>query len=149
MLSDFLDREYVVAQTRAQRDWLVDLQKKARAKDAAALAAMKRYGVSLRQIQRGIAALDDALARAGDLEKHSAAEAFIPPDPVICGFQAGATEMAERRANTVIAEKKTPARRSVVKVRRVIDTVSIFRRTRRPVAARRRISRGGSLLPCA
>src|SRR5688500_234377 len=108
MLSDFLDREYVVAQTRAQRDWLVDLQKKARAKDAAALEAMKRYGVSLWQIQRGIAALDDALARAGVVEKHTEAKAFIPPDPVICGFQAGSTEMAERRANTVIAEKTTP-----------------------------------------
>jgi hypothetical protein len=38
MISDYLDREYVLSETRAQRDWLAALQKKVLRKDKAALA---------------------------------------------------------------------------------------------------------------
>lgn len=100
MISDLLNQTYVLAQTRAQRDWLNDLLTKARAKEPAALAALKKHNVTIKQIEIAIAALDAALAMVED-SKPGSDTAFIPSIPVLCAFQSGMTSMAERRANTV------------------------------------------------
>lgn len=114
MISDFLDEKYVLAQARAQRHWLQDLLKKTKAKNSAALAALKKYGVSAKQIETAIKALDAALMLASAAKPGSHA-AFIPSIPVLCAFQAGMTSMADRRANTVSdSPVPSPASRRVV-----------------------------------
>ena len=57
MISDFLDQSYVLAQARAQRDWLQDLIAKVRAKKPEALAALIKHDVTAKQIETAIAAL--------------------------------------------------------------------------------------------
>ena len=102
MITEFLNQSYVLAQTRAQRDWLSDLLTQANAKTPAALVALKTHGVTTKQIETVIAALDVALSTA-ETSKPGSVKAFIPSDPVLCVFQAGMTQMADRRANTVAA----------------------------------------------
>ena len=102
MISDFLDQTYVLAQARAQRDWLSALLDKARAKTPAALAALKKYEVTIEQIETAIKALDSALSSTA-VAQPGASTAFIPRDPYLCAFQTGMTRMADRHANTVSA----------------------------------------------
>lgn len=94
MISDYLDREYVLSETLAQRDWLADLRKKALKKDKAAVAELRKHKVTTAQLARAVAALDDALVRAKTDTKHPQGSAYIPNDPVTCGLQKGLTKIA-------------------------------------------------------
>ena len=94
MISDYLDREYVLSETLAQRDWLADLRKKALKKDKTALAEMRKHKVTTAQLARAVAALDDALVRAKTDTRHPQGSAYIPNDPVTCGLQKGLTKIA-------------------------------------------------------
>ena len=140
MISDFLNQNYVLAQTRAQRDWLKDLLAKTRAKEPAALAALKQHGVTARQIQTAIAALDAALAMK-EKSKPDSDKAFIPSNPILCAFQAGMTRMADRRANTV-SDSPAPvpragratSRMAGVRAPAVIDTSATEHLKRRSAA---------------
>lgn len=132
MISDLLDRDYVLSQTKAERDWLADLLKKAKAKHAGAVAALRRHGIDEKKIQRAIAALDTAIASADSADEGS--KAFIPRDPITCALQAGMTTMADKRANTVSAEPIPPARRATGKAKRAIDTSPTERLKRRATA---------------
>ena len=102
MISELLNQSYVLAQTRAQRDWLGDLLAKAKEKTPAALVALKKNGVTIKQIETAISALDAALL-AAEKSKTGTSTAFIPSNPFLCAFQTGMTRMADRRANTVTA----------------------------------------------
>jgi hypothetical protein len=114
MIAECLDRDYVVSETRAQRDWLAALRQKALKKDKAALAELRQHKMTTAQLARAIAALDDALARAKADKKHPQGSAYIPNDPVICGLQTGLTQIAvesgQVRANAP-APVKAAARR--------------------------------------
>lgn len=103
MISDYLDQSYVLAQARAQRDWLEDLARQVRAKDERALAALRRYDVTLKEITRAIDALDASLA-ADARRKPGTETAFIPSDPVLCGLQTGLTTLADQQANTMASD---------------------------------------------
>lgn len=108
MIADFLDQSYVVAQTHAQLEWLADLQAKSKAGDAAALAAMKRHSVTSEQIQHVITALRLSLQQTeAGKAKAAKGKAFIPSDPIMCGFQAGMTELADDQGN-IISEPAAP-----------------------------------------
>lgn len=100
MISEFLDQDYLLTQTRAQRAWLSDLLGKAKAGEPAALEALGRHDVSMEQIETAIAALDSALDASKTMKSVGLAP-FIPSNPVLGGFQAGMTLMADRHANTV------------------------------------------------
>ena len=119
MISDYLDREYVLSETRAQRDWLKALQKKVLKKDKAALAELRKHKVTPAQIARAIAALNQALAGAKRDKKHPQGPPYIPTDPITCGLQAGLTRVAieagQVRAN-VPAPAKGGTRRGVRKI---------------------------------
>lgn len=143
MISDYLDRDYVLSQTRAQRDWLADLLAQAQRKDPRAVAAMKQHGVTVKQLRMAIAALD-AAQEADQLRKRASDSAFIPSDPILCNFQAGSTEMADRRANTANVPEPSPqpVRRRRGSVPRgsalPIDTSATQQLKRRSPAGKRR-----------
>ena len=150
MISDFLSQSYVLAQTRAQRDWLKDLLKKAKNKDPSALAAMKKHSVSLEQIETVIAALNATLKSAKKLNDGEDT-AFIPSDPVLCAFQAGMTRIANQHANTVAAPlaktrtTRSTSSKSKIATPAVIDTSATERLKHRSNAGTA-IGAGGSVL---
>ena len=138
MIAEYLDRDYVVSETRAQRDWLAALRQKALKKDKAALAELRQHKMTTAQLARAIAALDDALARAKTDKKHPQGSAYIPNDPVICGLQTGLTQIAvesgQVRANAPAPVKATGRRgRGRVAVQ-VVDTSPMLRLRQRPAA---------------
>jgi hypothetical protein len=94
MISEYLDRKYVLSETRAQRDSLVALQKKVLKKDKATLAGLRERKITPAQLARAISALDDAIARAAKDTKHPQGAPYIPSDPVTCGLQTGLTNVA-------------------------------------------------------
>ncbi|MEO5913790.1 MAG: metallophosphoesterase [Luteolibacter sp.] len=106
MISEFLDRKYVLDETKSQRDYLIVLQRAILAKDPKALAAIKREGITLKQVGQVIAALDHALKSAEKDDKHPQGSAYIPSDPITCGLQAGMTEIAVEKN---LVEKAAPA----------------------------------------
>ena len=137
-IAEYLDRDYVVSETRAQRDWLAALRQKALKKDKAALAELRQHKMTTAQLARAIAALDDALARAKTDKKHPQGSAYIPNDPVICGLQTGLTQIAvesgQVRANAPAPVKATGRRgRGRVAVQ-VVDTSPMLRLRQRPAA---------------
>jgi Calcineurin-like phosphoesterase len=137
MISDYLDREYVLSETRAQRDWLMALQKKVLKKDKSALAELRKNKVTLAQITRAIAALDAALSNAKKDREHPQGTPFIPKDPITCGLQAGLTRIAiesgDVTANTPPPPAKTALRRAAGKARvaTAADTSPTLRLRRR------------------
>jgi hypothetical protein len=140
MIADYLDKSYVLAQTRAQRDWLADLLAKAKAKMPAALDALAEHAVTTQQVERVIAALDASLRAASAKTLPDNPNAFIPSDPVLCGFQAGMTEMADKHANIApaAAPAHAPASRAASRgrtaARKAIDTSATERLKRRSAA---------------
>ncbi len=120
MISEYLDRDYVLSETRAQRDWLIALKRRAQDRDKEVLAKLKALRITLPQIDRVITALDDALVRGEKDKKHPQGSAYIPTDPVTCGLQAGLTRIAiehgQVEANAPAAES-VPSRRSVARRR--------------------------------
>ncbi len=137
MISDYLDREYVLSETRAQRDWLMALQKKVIKKDKATLAELRKHKITPAQLARAIAALGDALANAKKDREHPQGTPYIPKDPVTCGLQAGLTRIAiesgEVQANAPAPTAKTTVRRGVGKA--ASDTSPMLRLRRRAVPA--------------
>lgn len=94
MIAEYLDRDYVLAATRGQRDWLVALQNKIKHKDKGALAVLKKHQVTGKQIDHVVRLLTAALVKAEKDTAHPQGTAFIPSNPVTCGFQAGMTQLA-------------------------------------------------------
>ena len=113
MITELLRQDYVLAQARAQRDWLADLKKKAAKKDAKALVAMKKYRVTPAKLDKAIATLDVALKRAAKDKKHGKEGIYIPSNPLLCNFQTGATKMAERKGNTTASAVKKGRRKGL------------------------------------
>src|SRR5688572_1759393 len=112
MISEYLDRDFVLTETRAQRDWLAALQKKVLKKDKAALAALKKEKITPAELARAIAALNDALTRAKKDKRHPQDAAYIPTDPVTCGLQTGLTRIA-MESGQVEANQPEPAEGAV------------------------------------
>ena len=114
MISEYLDRDYVLSETQAQRDHLFALKKRAQGKDQEVLAKLKKLRITPAQLERAIAALDDALVRARKDRKHPPGAAYIPSDPVTCGLQAGLTSLAIKHgqveANAPAVEKAASRR---------------------------------------
>ena len=143
MISDYLDREYVLSETRAQRDWLATLQKKVLKKDKAALAELRKHKISQAQLARVIAALTDALAGAKKDKKHPQGSAYIPNDPVTCGLQAAMTRIAIDRGQVRVnapAPAKAVTRRGAARGRGkagagVVDTSPMLRLRQRAGSA--------------
>jgi hypothetical protein len=94
MISEYLDRTYVLSETRGQRDWLMALKKRAQHGDKEVLTKLRALGITLSPIDRVIEAMDDALARAKSDKKHPQGAPYIPRDPVTCGLQAGLTRIS-------------------------------------------------------
>ncbi len=94
MISDYLDRAYVLSETRAHRDSLAALHKRVLAKDKQALVDLKKHKVTTSELATAIAALTDALARAKKDKSHPQDSAYIPQDPVTCSLQTGMTRLA-------------------------------------------------------
>ena len=115
MISEYLDRTYVLSETRGQRDWLMALKKRAQHRDNEVLAKLRALGITLSQIDRVIEAMGDAFARAKNDKKHPRGAPYIPRDPVTCGLQAGLTRISLEHglveANPQAAET-APSRRS-------------------------------------
>ncbi len=136
MISDYLDRAYVLSETRAHRDWLQALLVRVRAKDKAALAALRKRKITPAKLERAIAALTDALKNAAKDRKHPQGSAYIPTDPITCGLQAGMTRLAlEKKLVRVNAPEPTKggARRAVGKASRAVapDTSPTLRLSQR------------------
>ena len=135
MISDYLDRDYVLSETRAQRNWLVALQKKVLKNDKAALAELRKHRVTSAQIARAVAALTRALANAKKDKKHPQGSPYIPNDPITCGLQVGLTRIAVETGQVKVnapSAKKAPSRRGVKKATaEVVDTSPILRLRKR------------------
>ena len=139
MISDYLDRGYVLSETRAQRDWLVRLQTRVFKKDQAALAELRRHKVTPAQLKRVIAALTDALAKAKKDKKHPQGSPYIPNDPITCGLQVGLTRIAIDAGQVKVnapATRKAPSRlRSGKPAGSAVDTSPTLRLRNRAGAA--------------
>ena len=142
MIADYLDRDYVLSETRAHRNSLVALQKKVLKKDKKALAALRQNEITQTQLAQVIAALNQALAKASKDKKHPQGSAYLPPDPVTCGLQAGMTRIAmdsgQVQLNKPAPAKTATRRRALGKARRgaAADTSPMLRLRRRAGAPR-------------
>ncbi len=110
MISEYLDRGYVLDEMRRQLASLQTLQAKVKAKDKQWLAALKKEGLSPAQLADLIAVLKKSVAEVEKDTKHPQGSAFIPSDPLACGMQAGLTEMAKKEEE--VEKNKAPVVRA-------------------------------------
>ena len=151
MITELLQQEFVLNQARAQRKWLVALKKAAAKKDADALALMKKHRFTPAKLDQAIHVFDIALKRAAKDKKHGKEGAYIPSNPLLCGFQSALTSLAEDHkiteskasaASTGSARslrRASPARKSAGKAARGIDASPqrSLKKVRKPKGVRR------------
>lgn len=112
LISDYLDRKFVLQQTTAQRDWLVALQKRLKRKDKTALAELKKRKIKPDQIAQAIVALNASLKVLAKDKQHPSGSAFIPRDPLTCLIQ---TAMTQTAITEGLARNATTGSASVVR----------------------------------
>ncbi len=94
LISDYLDRAFVIEQITAQRDWLLAIQNRLAAGDKSALAELKQRKIKPAQLKRAIDALEASLKAAAKDQGHPEGSAYIPRDPLICLVQTAMTNTA-------------------------------------------------------
>lgn len=119
MISEYLQRNFVLNELKKQRDKLGELQRLFRSNDEnkrnLAQELLARHKITPEQLNQAVFAIDHAIKRAQQDHKDRLEAGYIPTDAVTCGLQAHWTREAMARQQVAPSNKAAhaPVRRGV------------------------------------